>query len=116
MIWGQLYFSCNICYAAYAASFSIWAGEGIFWHVGSSLRQLWVQGLETLVPADLEVALVPYEKGGLFPGLFLFTGPGRMIRPVVQLPGGSSELIGTLEQINLHIRLLLLPDALCVVL
>ncbi len=59
----------------------------------------------------MEVALVPYERGGPFPGLFLFTGPARMIRPVVQLPGGSSELIGTLEQINLHIRSLPLPDA-----
>ena len=72
----------------------------------------WVQGPETLMPADLEVALVPYERGGPFPGLFLFTGPARMIRPVVQLPGGSSELIGTLEQINLHIRSPPLPDAL----
>ncbi|CAL8465768.1 g5304 [Coccomyxa elongata] len=63
-----------------------------------------LQGPETLVPPDLEVALVPYERGGPFPGLFLFTSPARMIRPVVQLPGGSSELIGTLEQVNLHIR------------
>lgn len=68
-----------------------------------------------VVPADLEVALVPYEKGGPYPGLYLFSGPARMIRPVLQLPAASAEaapaasgscpeLIGTLEQINLHIR------------
>ncbi|EIE18403.1 beta and beta-prime subunits of DNA dependent RNA-polymerase, partial [Coccomyxa subellipsoidea C-169] len=60
-------------------------------------------GAETLVPADLEVALVPYEAGGPYPGLYLFSGPARMIRPVLQLPGGCPELIGTLEQINMHI-------------
>lgn len=75
-----------------------------------------MQGPETLVPPDLEVALVPYERGGPFPGLFVFTGPARMIRPVVQLPGGSSELIGTLEQISLHIRSPPLSYALCMVL
>lgn len=75
-----------------------------------------MQGPETLVPPDLEVALVSYERGGPFPGLFLFTGPARMIRPVMQLPSGSSELIGTLEQINLHIRSAPLPDAQCMVL
>lgn len=56
------------------------------------------------MPADLEVALVPYERGGPYPGLYLFSGSARMTRPVLQLPGGSPELIGTLEQINLHIR------------
>jgi hypothetical protein len=74
-----------------------------------------LQGAETVVPADLEVALVPYEKGGPYPGLYLFSGPARMIRPLLQLPAASAaaapaasgscpELIGTLEQINLHIR------------
>jgi DNA-directed RNA polymerase I subunit RPA2 len=63
-----------------------------------------VQGAETLVPADLEVAHIPYERGGAYPGIFLFTSPSRMIRPVLQLPGQATELIGTLEQINMHIR------------
>lgn len=86
----------------------------MLWEIGKTVEgSCGVQGPETLVPPDLEVALVPYEKGGPFPGLFLFTSPARMIRPVVQLPGGSSELIGTLEQINLHIRSLPFPDALC---
>ncbi len=56
------------------------------------------------MPANLEVALVPYEAGGPYPGLYLFSGPARMIRPVLQLPSGCPELIGTLEQINMHIR------------
>ena len=63
-----------------------------------------MQGLETLVPAELEVAHIPYERGGAYPGLFLFAGQGRLVRPVRQLPAGCLELLGTLEQVYLHIR------------
>jgi len=60
------------------------------------------------LPADAEVALVPPTRGGPYPGLFIFTGPGRMARPVLRLdaqgePAGA-ELIGTLEQAFLAIR------------
>ena len=56
------------------------------------------------MPAELEVAHIPYERGGAYPGLFLFTGQGRLVRPVRQLPHGCLELLGTLEQVYLHIR------------
>ncbi len=63
-----------------------------------------MQGAELLVPAHLEVAWIPYEKGGAYPGIFLYSGPARMVRPVLQLPAKATEHIGTLEQINMHIR------------
>ena len=44
-----------------------------------------VQPGEEHVPPHLEVAYVPYELGGPFPGLFLFTQVARMMRPVKQV-------------------------------
>ncbi|KAK9845769.1 hypothetical protein WJX81_002042 [Elliptochloris bilobata] len=64
---------------------------------------------EALVPADLEVAHIPHERGGAYPGIFLFTSPARLLRPVAQLPRGGRELIGSLEQTYLSIRC---PDGL----
>ena len=67
---------------------------------------LWpgVQGAQTLVPPDLEVAHIPFDRGGAYPGVFLFTGVCRLVRPVRQLPSGCLELLGTLEQVYLNIR------------
>lgn len=55
------------------------------------------------VEPSLEVALVPpAEEGGegVFPGLYLFTRPARMIRPVLQLATRRTELLGVLEQVR----------------
>lgn len=52
------------------------------------------------VPPTLEVALVVASERGQFPGLFLFTSPARMIRPVRNLRCNSTEFIGTFEQVN----------------
>ena len=62
------------------------------------------QGPEALVPPDLEVAHIPYERGGPYPGVIMFSAPARMVRPVLQMESGARELIGTLEQIDLNIR------------
>lgn len=40
---------------------------------------------------------------GQFPGLFLFTGNARMMRPVLDLNSGQIELIGTFEQVYMDI-------------
>lgn len=51
----------------------------------------------------------PLESGdGPYPGLYLFTGAARMLRPVLQLKTGKRELIGPLEQVFLEIACL--PD------
>ncbi|XP_022087163.1 DNA-directed RNA polymerase I subunit RPA2-like [Acanthaster planci] len=56
------------------------------------------------IPATLEVVLVPMTKhASQYPGLFLFTTPARLMRPVFNLATQSTHLIGTLEQVYLNI-------------
>ena len=40
-----------------------------------------------------------------YPGIFLFTGPNRLMRPVLNLALNKTELIGTFEQVYLEICL-----------
>ena len=39
----------------------------------------------------------------IYPGLFIFTGPGRMMRPVINLSTNNTEYIGSMEQVYLHV-------------
>ncbi len=65
------------------------------------------------IPAMMEIALVmPSGRGGQFPGLFLYTSPARMMRPVRYLPTGDTEWIGTFEQVCVYALLRLLAFAL----
>lgn len=62
------------------------------------------------VPSTTEVVCVLPNGGtsgviGLFPGLFLFTTPARMLRSVIHLRTGRMELIGTFEQLYLNIAI-----------
>ena len=53
-----------------------------------------------------EIVLIPKEGHGLYtlyPGLFIFTTPARMIRPVMNLITKTTEYIGTFEQVYLGI-------------
>lgn len=40
-----------------------------------------------------------------FPGIYLFTGNARMIRPVLNLAANQIEMIGTFEQVYLDISM-----------
>jgi DNA-directed RNA polymerase I subunit RPA2 len=54
----------------------------------------------------IEIVLIPKETHGrytLYPGLFLFSTPARMIRPVLNLISNTTEYIGTFEQVYLGI-------------
>ncbi|KAL4423560.1 hypothetical protein ABPG77_004600, partial [Micractinium sp. CCAP 211/92] len=62
---------------------------------------------EQALPSHAEIVHVPFEKGAPFPGVFVFTQAARMIRPVKQIASGAAEMIGTLEQNNMNIRV---PD------
>ena len=56
------------------------------------------------IPPTTEIVLVPKKKvPAQYPGLFLFTGPARMMRPVYNFAAKKSELIGTFEQVYLDI-------------
>ena len=56
-------------------------------------------------PPSLEVAYVPPVPGaGAFPGIYLFSGASRMLRPVKQVGSGKIELIGSLEQVFMSVQ------------
>jgi DNA-directed RNA polymerase I subunit RPA2 len=63
----------------------------------------WKSGEMYGVPHDLEVGFVPTSKGGQFPGLYLFSGRSRMMRPVKLLSNGKEDSIGSFEQVYLNI-------------
>lgn len=68
----------------------------------AALRVIKTNGNKSM-PEHLEIALIPQRTNGLWPGLFLFSSPARLLRPVRQLTTGRTEWIGTLEQIHLDI-------------
>lgn len=69
--------------------------------VEGELRRLKIAGV--LVPQMLEIAVVPPVKLGQYPGVFLFVGPARMMRPVMNLAADAVEYIGTFEQVYMEI-------------
>lgn len=66
------------------------------------LRTLKAKGLDN-VPPTLEIGLVPNIPCGQYPGLFLFTTPSRMMRPVTNMATNTTELVGSFEQVYLDI-------------
>jgi hypothetical protein len=52
----------------------------------------------------VQVVHIPFQMGGVYPGILLFTQPARMARPVRQLGSQQLELVGTLEQNNMSIK------------
>ncbi|KAH8393916.1 hypothetical protein KR215_006958 [Drosophila sulfurigaster] len=57
------------------------------------------------VPQMMEIGYIPFKKNGQFPGLYLFTGPARMMRPVWNIKWKKVEYIGTLEQVYMEIAI-----------
>lgn len=52
----------------------------------------------------MEICFVPEtDHASQYPGVFFFTTPARMMRPVKNLMTRVVELIGTMEQVYLHI-------------
>lgn len=66
--------------------------------IENKLRLLKIAGQS--LPNMMEIVLVPNKKCGQFPGLFLFVGPARMMRPVINSAVKATEYIGTFEQVN----------------
>jgi DNA-directed RNA polymerase I subunit RPA2 len=59
------------------------------------------------VPETLEVALIPAsDAGSPYPGLFLFSGAARLVRPVLHRATGKTEMIGPMEQAFMDIACL----------
>lgn len=58
------------------------------------------------IPPVFEIGFVPKtNKATQFPGVFIFTNPTRMVRPVKNIEANALELIGTFEQVYLDIAL-----------
>jgi DNA-directed RNA polymerase I subunit RPA2 len=60
------------------------------------------------LPKFMEICHVPRKElencsYTMYPGLYLFTSPGRMMRPVKNLSTNNVEYIGTMEQCFLHV-------------
>lgn len=70
--------------------------------VAEALRLWKVEGKHGL-PVNLEVGLVPPLRKGQYPGLYLFGGISRMMRPVRYLPLGANDIVGPFEQAYMNI-------------
>uniref|UniRef100_A0AC11ARJ4 RNA polymerase I subunit B n=1 Tax=Ovis aries TaxID=9940 RepID=A0AC11ARJ4_SHEEP len=69
-------------------------------HIGRTVLR------EKRIPPWMEVVLIPMTgKPSLYPGLYLFTTPCRLVRPVQNLELGKEELIGTMEQIFMNVAI-----------
>ncbi|KAH3668897.1 hypothetical protein OGAPHI_002652 [Ogataea philodendri] len=55
------------------------------------------------IPLDMEIGYVPPSAGGQYPGLYLFAGASRMVRPVRYLPLDQEDIIGPFEQVFMNI-------------
>ena len=72
--------------------------------IADKLRALKVNQNDRRVPHITEIALITARaRPGQFPGLFLFTGAARLMRPVLNLALNQVEYIGTLEQVYLDV-------------
>jgi len=67
--------------------------------IATHLRKLKVED-DSGIPRTLEVALEPAASaaGAPYPGLYLFSGAARLVRPVLQRTTGKTEMIGPMEQ------------------
>lgn len=55
------------------------------------------------IPLSLEIGYVPPTNHGQYPGLYLFGGHSRLIRPVRYLPLDKKDIVGPFEQVFMDI-------------
>lgn len=70
--------------------------------VADSLRLWKVEGNHN-IPLDLEIGYVPPSAKGQYPGLYLFGGVARMMRPTTYLPLDRTDVVGPFEQVYMDI-------------
>ncbi|KAG0281790.1 hypothetical protein BGZ95_010443 [Linnemannia exigua] len=67
--------------------------------VADALRHYKVSGThQGAIPLDVELGYVPISHGGQYPGLYIFSSPARMMRPVRYLANGKTDMVGSFEQ------------------
>ncbi|CCE86373.1 Piso0_004858 [Millerozyma farinosa CBS 7064] len=70
--------------------------------VADTLRFWKVEGTHG-VPLELEIGYVPPTHKGQYPGLYLFGGHSRMMRPTKYLPLDKVDIVGPFEQVYLDV-------------
>jgi DNA-directed RNA polymerase I subunit RPA2 len=70
--------------------------------VADTLRFWKVEGDHGL-PVDLEIGYVPPSTKGQYPGLYIFGGIARMMRPVKYLPLDKLDIVGPFEQVYMNV-------------
>lgn len=65
--------------------------------IHDTLRYWKVEGSHN-VPAELEIGYTPNSNGGQYPGIYMFSHPSRMYRPVKYLPLNKNDYVGPFEQ------------------
>lgn len=70
--------------------------------VADTLRFWKVEGTHGL-PLDLEIGYVPPSNQGQYPGLYIFGGHSRMMRPTKYLPLDKQDIVGPFEQVYMDI-------------
>ena len=63
------------------------------------LRTFKLNPNDNRISSMTELAFVPRRPNGQFPGLFIFTGAARMMRPVLNLALNTVEWIGKLHNL-----------------
>ena len=69
----------------------------------AQLLRHWKVNGEHEIPTELEIGYVHPSNGGLYPGLYLFTDPARMLRPVKYIPSDKIDYVGPFEQQYMNI-------------
>ncbi|KAI8819166.1 uncharacterized protein EV422DRAFT_588918 [Fimicolochytrium jonesii] len=82
-----------------------WCSASMAAKVAQRLRH-WKVTRTRPIPLDLEIGYVPPTRGGQYPGLFLFSTPARMMRPVKHLATGERDMVGPFEQVYMDIACL----------
>lgn len=70
--------------------------------VADTLRFWKVEGTHG-IPLELEIGYVPPTHKGQYPGLYLFGGHSRMMRPTKYLPLDKVDIVGPFEQVYLNV-------------
>jgi len=71
-------------------------------HISRVLRWFKVTA-DRNIPLNLELGYVPPSEGGQYPGLYMFSGLARMMRPVKYLLNDAIDMVGSFEQVYLNI-------------
>ncbi|CDK25868.1 unnamed protein product [Kuraishia capsulata CBS 1993] len=70
--------------------------------IADTLRFWKVEGQHGL-PLDLEIGYVPPSNNGQYPGLYIFGGRSRMMRPTKYLPLDKEDILGPFEQVYMNV-------------